>query len=375
MRYITLTLATLIAQASLAVDPVAVPAEAEHWERADRITFMNYMNEPAMALSGGPYAVKDADFADGRIDVDVAMHGVRGFLGIVFRYQSASDYELFYLRPHKTGLPDAVQYTPAINGLTGWQLYADEHALSSANLPEDRWVHVTVEFEGRRATIYLDGAAEPALVVPDLKHGLSRGAVGLWGGDMGHFTNFTYTVSNAVSDENGLRTAATKWTPDPLKIHNWELSRVYEAAVQSPRERPAEPGWQSVATESPGFVNISRYHPKLARADREDKTTNLDVVYARTTIYSDRDQVKRLWFGASDDVVVSLNGINLIESFSSFSHRYPFALGIVGLNNDAVYLPLKRGNNELVFAVSESFGGWGFTARFDDLDGVRINTK
>jgi hypothetical protein len=33
--------------------------------------------------------------------------------------------------------------------------------------------------------------------------------------------------------------------------------------------------------------------------------------------------------------------------------------------NDAVYLPLKKGSNELVLAVSELGGGWGFICRLE----------
>ena len=32
---------------------------------------------------------------------------------------------------------------------------------------------------------------------------------------------------------------------------------------------------------------------------------------------------------------------------------------------DAVYLPLERGRNEIVFAVIECTGGWAFGARLD----------
>jgi hypothetical protein len=32
---------------------------------------------------------------------------------------------------------------------------------------------------------------------------------------------------------------------------------------------------------------------------------------------------------------------------------------------DAVYLPLKRGRNEIVFAVMEVGGGWAFSGRLD----------
>jgi hypothetical protein len=32
-----------------------------------------------------------------------------------------------------------------------------------------------------------------------------------------------------------------------------------------------------------------------------------------------------------------------------------------------VYLPLKKGTNELVLAVSELGGGWGFNCRLEEL--------
>jgi hypothetical protein len=44
-----------------------------------------------------------------------------------------------------------------------------------------------------------------------------------------------------------------------------------------------------------------------------------------------------------------------VESFSIDSLRWQ--LGIVNAENDAVYLPLRKGRNELVLAVSELTGG------------------
>jgi hypothetical protein len=35
--------------------------------------------------------------------------------------------------------------------------------------------------------------------------------------------------------------------------------------------------------------------------------------------------------------------------------------------------PVKKGANGLVLAVSEYFGGWGFTGRLEDTVGVKIN--
>ena len=38
-------------------------------------------------------------------------------------------------------------------------------------------------------------------------------------------------------------------------------------------------------------------------------------------------------------------------------------LGVMARAGDAVYLPLRRGRNELVFAVIQCTGGWAFSAR------------
>jgi hypothetical protein len=89
----------------------------------------------------------------------------------------------------------------------------------------------------------------------------------------------------------------------------------------------------------------------------------MKVVYARTTIQSDRGEVKKLYFGYTGDVSLFLNGQILFRGRSAQYFREPAFLGIVNPENDAVYLPLKKGRNELVLAVSELGGGWGFVCR------------
>ena len=58
---------------------------------------------------------------------------------------------------------------------------------------------------------------------------------------------------------------------------------------------------------------------------------------------------------------VFLNGRLLYAGKAGFGTRDPEFLGIVGLF-DELALPLRRGPNELWFAVSETFGGWAVTA-------------
>jgi hypothetical protein len=94
----------------------------------------------------------------------------------------------------------------------------------------------------------------------------------------------------------------------------------------------------------------------------------MKVVYARTSIESDRDEVQKLSIGYSDDVSVFLNGRILFRGRSAQNFRDPGFLGIVNPENDAVYLPLKKGHNELMLAVSELGGGWGFICRLEAAD-------
>jgi hypothetical protein len=131
-----------------------------------------------------------------------------------------------------------------------------------------------------------------------------------------------------------------------------------------------------VEAEPPGFVVINRFrespHPRVSFATdfskRLDPQPGMKVVYARTTIESDREQMKKLSIGYSDDVSVFLNGHILFRGRSAQKFRDPAFLGIVSPENDAVYLPLRKGRNDLMLAVSELGGGWGFICRLTDAD-------
>ena len=135
--------------------------------------------------------------------------------------------------------------------------------------------------------------------------------------------------------------------------------------------------WQDVEAEPPGFVVINRYrespHPDVTFANdfskRLQPQPGMQVVYARTSIECERDEVKKLSLGYSDDVSVFLNGRILYRGRSAQNFRDPGFLGIVSPDDDAVYLPLKKGHNELMLAVSELGGGWGFIGRLTDPEG------
>jgi hypothetical protein len=99
-----------------------------------------------------------------------------------------------------------------------------------------------------------------------------------------------------------------------------------------------------------------------------------DTTFARLTLHSEREQVKRLKFGFSDSVRVYLNDRLLYAGSDVYRSRDYRFLGTVGLF-DELYLPLQRGRNELWLAVTETLGGWGVKAAFPDGEGIRLEDE
>ena len=298
--------------------------------------------------------LKDVELGDGVIEVDVAMTGARSYPGIVFRVQSEQNYERLYLRPHRAGLyPDAIQYTPVINGIAGWQLYNGDGFTAGGEFPKNEWMHLRLEFSGGQARLFMGEATEPALVITDLKHGMSIGSVGLHGPADGtaYFSNFSYTARDDLEFS----------VPPPVDeppgiIEEWELSESFRMGEVDLENYPGSEwldriSWQTVGSEPSGLVDVARYHPRSGREP--------DVVFARKIIDSDRERILKLGFGYSDYVNVYCNGRLLFTGGSAYRQRDPSFLGIVGLF-DMVHLPLEKGPNELLLMVAESFGGWGF---------------
>ena len=111
-------------------------------------------------------------------------------------------------------------------------------------------------------------------------------------------------------------------------------------------------------------ANISRL--QLLRNGEPGST-----VFAKVTIESDKDQIKLFEFGYSDRVIAILNDTAIYQGNNKWRSRDYRYLGTVGLF-DAIYLDLKQGENTLLLAVSEDFGGWLVTGRIEDDEGIRI---
>ncbi|MCH8961280.1 MAG: hypothetical protein IH820_08150 [Bacteroidetes bacterium] len=170
-----------------------------------------------------------------------------------------------------------------------------------------------------------------------------------------YFANFRYTPAEES-------TPLLPQEPTPSNVlSRWELSKAFTAEEIDTGAYPAvarsgEAGWQAVRSEASGMVNISRYRSRPARPS---------IVLARTTLRSTSDQIKKMHFGYSDDVVVYLNEKPLYARIGGFRSRNPTYQGFV-TPDDVVYLDLQAGDNEVLFVVSEVFGGWGFMAWLED---------
>jgi len=350
MRGLT-TCALLLAAGILAPQAEMIPFDEAHWDLSRGRVF-EHMGRQAFA---GIATLKDVDFQNGVIEVDIASPHVKTYPGILFRVQSRDDYERFYIRPHRSGhYPDALQYVPVFNRVAGWQLYHGEGCTAGIDrLPEDAWIHVRLEVSGSQARIFIGESESANLEVHHLRHGVSRGGVALFGPNDPSicYSNFSLRHDDTlVFDE-----------PPPLvapegAIMEWELSRAYPSTRVNRSRYPRfysifYADWENVVADSTGLVDIARH--------RAWNRSGADLVLARKIIRSDEAQRVKFSFGYSDQIDLFLNGRKLFAASSAYQYRDPSFVGAVDLYDHA-YLELEKGLNEIFMMVSEAFGGWGF---------------
>jgi hypothetical protein len=356
---------------------LSVPADSPRWELQGEAKVAEYQGRKSLLLDGGAAILKDFEMRDGVIDVDIATPAKRGFFGFDVRLdQDGNNYEEIYLRQHESGLPDAMQYTPVLHTGRNWQIYSGPGFTGAVDIPKGEWFHMRLEVTGAQAKLFVKDMDKPALLMDDLKSGIQKGQVALYTltGET-YFSNFEVRTTPDAPWERHLPPMP------PNTLTKWSISPSYDGLARN-LERPFTPQesaaiqWQDVEAEPPGFVVLYRYrqapHPRVTFqtdfSTRLQPQPGMKVLYARTTIDSDRDQVKKLEIGYSDDASVFLNGKILYRGRSAQGFRDPRFLGIMNPENDAVYLPLKKGKNELMLAVSELGGGWGFICRLTDLE-------
>ncbi len=96
---------------------------------------------------------------------------------------------------------------------------------------------------------------------------------------------------------------------------------------------------------------------------------------ARLVVRAERDTVQPMRLGFSDYVTVFVNGKPLLSGDAHYSFDVPRQEGLIALSQATAWLPLRRGDNEILLAVSDGFGGWGLMAQLDPVPGVRVVTR
>jgi hypothetical protein len=140
--------------------------------------------------------VTGSDFKNGTIEAKVfskllpdAPDHARGFIGIAFRIdEKNSKFECIYLRPTNGRADDQIRRNRSIQYFSFPDYKFDRTRKETpakyetyADMGLGEWIDMKIVVKAEKATLFLNGGTQPALIVSDLKHGAeTRGAIGLW---------------------------------------------------------------------------------------------------------------------------------------------------------------------------------------------------
>ncbi len=155
--------------------------------------------------------VKNPEFSNGTIEVELAGQPLpgtnasfRGFIGIAFRIQQDDSlrYECFYLRPTNGRAEDQLRRNHSVQYISHprypWAKLRKEFPgvyESYADMAAGEWTSVKIIVTNDDARLYINGAAQPCLIVTDMKGNQASGLIGLWigPGTDGYFRNLKVT--------------------------------------------------------------------------------------------------------------------------------------------------------------------------------------
>jgi len=137
----------------------------------------------------GMALVAGVTLTEGTIDVDLRGLGETNasFLGIAFGVADPNRYEAIYFRPFRFHSTDAVERSHAVQYIAWpehtWEVLRAKspgvYEAAIAPVPDPAgWFHARIEIGRANVKVFVDGAAQPTLVVDRLRS--ANGGVGLW---------------------------------------------------------------------------------------------------------------------------------------------------------------------------------------------------
>jgi hypothetical protein len=193
------------------VDPVKTKADVATYRGRRAVRIVNDDGRTVTGTPAGAQAiaiVKTSEFKDGTIEADVvglpregAPATTRGFVGIAFHVlDHGSRYESIYVRMSNGRADDQLQRNHSTQYVSQpdfpWQRLRKENPgiyESYVDLEAGAWTRIKIVVAGTKASLYVNGAEQPCLIVNDLKLGETHGQVALWTGSNteAYFSNLT----------------------------------------------------------------------------------------------------------------------------------------------------------------------------------------
>jgi hypothetical protein len=351
----------------------SIPLDAGWQLRGDSARIETFDGRTTFTVQSGFALRRDVRFMDGTIDLDVMTTERRSFIYVMFRMQSDSAYEDFYLRPHKSNAPDAIQYAPVYQAASAWQLYHGSSAslgTASVEIPDGRWNHLRIVVRGRQAAFFLNDTIKPALVVNRLGQEPRAGFIALRGflpaGTPGSGAIARFSSVRIRADYFPYSFASAAESAVSGVVRSWLVGEPFAVTDTIPLAPPAGTTARLRRVEAlpSGLLELHRVVP-LGTGMRDVATL------ARLIVNADSAGTYPIELGFSDEVVALVNGRPFFHRDDSYDYANRRD-GLIGFSQARLFLPLRAGRNTVDFIVRDFFGGWGIMARFPSMAGIRL---
>jgi Domain of Unknown Function (DUF1080) len=359
------------------VTPWPIPLVAENWQASGHAAFIAKEAFPHGILQvtseseEGFVALKDKTFDNGTIEFDIKPVGEE-MPGIRFHQKDGATADMLYIRvsPNCPASQDCLQYVPIIKGRVLWDVYPQYQA--SAPFRENEWNHIRLVISGKRMNVYVNERTEPSLRVAHLEGDANTGTIAFEG--TAYYANLT--LAPGVTDGLDPKAPVDLAAGDRRYLVGWHgtdpVSMDATAHLSLSNLPSSGSRWSPVTVDYGGLINLSRFYAATP------KQAPPQVIWLRTTVQSDREQVRHVAVGWLREIWVYADGKPVFSGKNLYNvkggRKAPD--GRLSLENDGFNLTLHKGANEIIVAIDDNTPdmrggyGWGFIMRMDQAEGT-----